>query len=41
MLDDNSICCVKSMTGLGRVGEVVGDDEVVVVLLDTSASGEV
>ena len=43
MLDDNSICCVKSMAGgdWGRVGEVVGDDEVVVVLLDTSASGEV
>ena len=30
------------MAGLGRVGEVVGDDvEVVVVLLDSSASGEV
>lgn len=31
------------MTGLGRVGEVVGDNvvEVVVVLLDSSASGEV
>ena len=27
MLDDNSICCVKSMAGgdCGRVGEAVGD----------------